>query len=108
MLTAITTKGAALVWMVVLLAALAKCTIPSSAQAEDSHVEGTMIIPPIKELAVPKGEVAVMASGAAEDTLKACMARIPALASVGQHMLAEQSCVGEEEARKAIRLAPKF
>lgn len=80
-MTTITTKGAAVVWMVVLLAALTKCAIPS-AQATDSHVEGTMITPPIEERAVPIGEVAGMAPGAAEDTLKACMARIPELASV--------------------------
>ncbi|MBH0206699.1 MAG: hypothetical protein HP498_12970 [Nitrospira sp.] len=48
------------------------------------------------------------ASGAAEDTLKACMARIPGVASAGQRMLAEQTCAGEEETRKAIRSAPKF
>ncbi|NGZ95128.1 MAG: hypothetical protein CV089_03150 [Nitrospira sp. WS110] len=53
-------------------------------------------------------EVGLMASGAAEDTLKACKARIPELASVGQRMLAEQSCASEEESRKAIRSAPQF
>lgn len=54
------------------------------------------------------GEGTVPASGAAEDTLKACLARIPKVASVGQRMLAEQTCAGEEETRKAIRVAPKF
>ncbi|MDH4083696.1 MAG: hypothetical protein OEV99_10075 [Nitrospira sp.] len=49
-----------------------------------------------------------MASGAAEDTLKTCMARIPRVASAGQRMLAEQSCKGEEDTRKAIQSAPKF
>lgn len=49
-----------------------------------------------------------MASDAAEDTLKACMARIPELAGAGQRMLAEQSCAGKEAARKAVRSAPKF
>lgn len=49
-----------------------------------------------------------MAPEAAEDTLNACMARIPELATVGQHMLAEQSCASEEGTRKAIRSAPKF
>jgi len=49
-----------------------------------------------------------MASGAAEDTLKACMARIPELASAGQRMLAEQSCAGEEQTRRASGSAPKF
>ena len=106
MMTTITTQGAAL-WMVVLLAALSLSSIPP-AQAEDSHVKGTMISPPTEELAVPIGERAVVASGAAEDTLTACKARIPELASAGQHLLAEQSCVGAEQTRNAIRSAPKF
>ncbi len=107
MLTAITPRGAAVVLMVVLLAALSKCAIPS-AQAADSQMEGTMILPSIEKLTIPKGDVAVMAPEAAEDTLKACMARIPELASVGQHLLAEQGCASEEETRKAMRLAPTF
>jgi hypothetical protein len=53
-------------------------------------------------------ERGIMASGAVEDTLKACMARIPGVASAGQRMLAEQSCAGEEELRKTLRSAPKF
>ncbi|UVT19026.1 MAG: hypothetical protein H8K03_14570 [Nitrospira sp.] len=106
MMTTIITKGAAL-WMVVLLAALSLSSIPP-AQAEDSHVKGTMISPPTEELAVPIGERAVVASGAAEDTLTACKARIPELASAGQHLLADQTCAGEEETRKTIRSAPKF
>ena len=103
---ATTTKGA-VVWMVVLLIALLSQATPP-AHAEDSHVKGTMILPSTEEFVVPIGERAVMASEAAEDTLNACKARIPELASVGQHMLAEQSCVGEEKTRNAIRSAPKF
>ena len=72
------TNGTIVVGMAVLLAALSQCAIPS-AQADHSRVEIAMILPPITELA-----------------------------SVGQHLLAEQSCAGEEEARKAIRSAPRF
>ena len=107
MMKATTTKGAA-VWMVVLLIALLSQATPP-AHAEDSHVKGTMILPPTEEYAVPiGGERAVMASEAAEDTLNACKARIPELASVGQHLMAEQSCVGAEQTRKAIQSAPTF
>ena len=49
-----------------------------------------------------------VASGAVEDTLKACLARIPAVATVGQRMLAERSCAGEEGARALSPGAPKF
>ncbi|HEX5646296.1 MAG TPA: hypothetical protein VFX56_04950 [Nitrospira sp.] len=72
-----------------------------SAQPVDPLGERIMGFAPIAVLGV-------MASGAAEDTLNACMARIPEVASAGQRMLAEQSCAGEEETRKAIRSAPKF
>ncbi len=90
----------AVVSMLVLLA-VSWIESHQSAHATDPLVERTMGFVPIAALGV-------MASGAAEDTLKACMARIPEAASAGQRMLAEQSCAGEEEARKAIRSAPKF
>ena len=50
----------------------------------------------------------VMASGAVGDTLVACLASIPADATAGQRLLAEQSCEGAEETRKRIQAAPKF
>jgi hypothetical protein len=94
------TKSVVVVSTVMLFAALSiRSTQP--VQAADLLVERTMGFAPVAELRV-------MASGAVEDTLKACMARIPALASAGQRMLAEQSCAGEEEVRKTLRSAPKF
>ncbi len=79
-----------------------------SAQPADSHMKGTMIVSPIKAPDTTSGDLTEMAAGATDDTLKACRARIPELASVGQHMLAEQSCVGEANVRQALRSAPKF
>ncbi len=107
MMKTVTTTRNGVVLMLVMLAALS-IQSPPLAQAADSHVEGTMVFVPKEERGVPIGERAAMAPGAVEDTLKACRARIPELASVGQHMLAEQSCVGEEKTRNAIRSAPKF
>lgn len=52
------------------------------------------------------GELSLMASGAAEDTLKACLARIPKDASVGQRMVAEQGCARDAETRKLIEGVP--
>lgn len=54
-----------------------------------------------KESAAPvvPGEMDAMASGAVEDTLKLCLARIPKDASAGQRLLAEQSCAGAERSR---------
>jgi hypothetical protein len=50
--------------------------------------------------------VGVMASGAVEDTLKACLSRIPGDASVGQRMIAEESCQRDEMERKVIQIVP--
>ncbi|MCS6306181.1 MAG: hypothetical protein H8K07_21340 [Nitrospira sp.] len=107
MKTVVTTRNG-VVLMVVMFVALSIQSTPPVQAAADSHVERTMVFVPKEERGVPIGERAVMAPGAVEDTLKACRARIPELASAGQRMLAEQSCVGEEKTRKAIRSAPKF
>jgi len=45
-----------------------------------------------------------IAAGAVEDTLKACMARIPKDASIGQRMIAEQSCGRDDRDRKPFLL----
>ncbi len=77
---------------------LASILSPVSSQAEDGRVKGSMILPP-----VPK-----IASGAVEDSLKACLARIPEKASAGQRLLAERTCQGEEGTRKTMNDAPQF
>lgn len=41
-----------------------------------------------------------IAAGAVEDTLNACLARIPKDASAGQKMLAEESCRRDQAARR--------
>ena len=106
MMNGMTPKGAA-VWVMLLLSPLLIQPTPPT-QAEESHVTGTMILTPKEDLGVPRAKLAGLAAGATEDTFKACRARIPELASVGQLMLAEQSCAREEEIRNAIRSAPKF
>ena len=45
-----------------------------------------------------------IATDSVEDTLKACLARIPKDASAGQRLLAEQSCRQVEEERKETQL----
>jgi hypothetical protein len=69
--------------------------------AADSLVKGVMV-------QVSIGALDRQASGAVEDSLKACLARIPAVASAGQRMMAEQTCAGEEGARQVIRDETKF
>jgi hypothetical protein len=94
-------------WMVMLLGALTMWAA-LSAHAADSPVQATIVVPPTNMHGVSTETTAVIASGATEDTLTACMARIPEGASAGQRMLAEHSCVGEEKIRNAIRSAPTF
>ena len=47
-----------------------------------------------------------IAAGAAEDTFKACMARIPKDASIGQRMIAEQGCMPDESDRQPFEVVP--
>ena len=47
-----------------------------------------------------------VASGAAEDSLKACLARIPKAASAGQRMIAEQGCGRDQDERQAMSDVP--
>jgi hypothetical protein len=56
---------------------------------------------------VAPGSDADIASGAAEDTLRACRARIPKDASIGQVMIAEQGCWRDENDRKRIQAVPE-
>ena len=48
-----------------------------------------------------------IAAGAVEDTLKACMARIPKDATIGQRMTAEQSCGRDERDRNPLPGRPR-
>jgi hypothetical protein len=44
-----------------------------------------------------------LAAGASEDSLQACLARIPKDATTGQHLIAEQSCRRDEGDRKPFQ-----
>lgn len=77
---------------------LASTWSPFAMIAAEGHVKGAVISAPVPQIA----------SGAVEDTLKACLARIPGKASVGQRMLAERTCHGEDGSRKTMNNAPHF
>ena len=49
-----------------------------------------------------------LATNSVEDTLKACLARIPEVATAGQRLLAEQNCRGEERMREETQVSPRF
>jgi hypothetical protein len=71
------------------------------ARAADSPVSGAQ---PAMSAA---GQMAPSA-GAVEDTLKACLARIPKDASTGQSLLAERGCQRDQLERTSLQAAPKF
>lgn len=48
----------------------------------------------------------IVASGSAEDSQQACLARIPKVASAGQRMIAEDSCKRDQASRQSIQNAP--
>ena len=74
---------------------------PFFIHAEEGQVTGAMILTPTDR----RNDVA---SGAVEDTLKACLARIPEVASVGQRMLAERTCHSEDVVRTTNQGPPQF
>ena len=47
-----------------------------------------------------------VASGAVEDTLTVCLARIPQVATFGQRLIAEQSCQRDESGRASMQAVP--
>ena len=66
---------------------------------EDRLLEGAMIL-------APAGEFARMANDS-DDTLTACLARIPAQVTPQQRMLTQQMCQNEEATRKLVPPAVK-
>ena len=84
----------------IMVAALALLAwLPGSSQAADQLSAKT--VP--STLAEDAG---IAASGSVEDTLKACLARIPTDATAGQRMIAEQSCQRDEATRQPIQAVP--
>ena len=60
--------------------------------------EGTMMS--ASTAPAPTTGIGRVASGAVEDSLNACLARIPKAATAGQKMLAEESCKRDQAARR--------
>lgn len=58
--------------------------------------------------AAPAGQGKDARAEEMEEELKVCLSRIPAESSIGQRLLAEQSCRKEHEIRSARHAAPEF
>ena len=88
------------VFMMSLLILIASWSIPFVNAAEPPVKETTPLAPPT--------DLNTVAANSIDDTLKACLARIPKVATAGQHLLAEQSCRGEERTRQEMQASPRF
>ena len=85
------------IWILGIL--LGGCLGLAVAQAQDRQ-------PAIVAPGTDAANEADIAAGAAEDTLRACMARIPKDATIGQVMIAEQGCWRDENDRNPIQSVP--
>jgi hypothetical protein len=93
-----TTHFIARTMFIIALALIPWGAAPSASAAEQA----------VKASAAPtqsEGHNAV-ASDAVEDTLQACLARIPKDATAGQRLVAEHSCKRDQESRQPIQDVP--
>lgn len=107
-------KGAMLLPSLLMLSSLSALSVQAAERhAADQQVKAAQHRPSAGESAsaksMPPGQAMDgMASGSVEDTLKACLSRIPADGTAGQRMLAEQGCQGQHETRTSNQAAPRF
>ncbi|MGQ0694433.1 MAG: hypothetical protein ACT4OL_02515 [Nitrospiraceae bacterium] len=66
--------------------------------AQAANIAPTMPTPP-----AATAPVNAIAAGASEDSLQACLARIPKDATTGQRLMAEQSCRRDDGDRKPFQ-----
>jgi len=99
-----TTKFIGPMVMVACLTLSAGCAETSSQEMAQSSGEATSSMASSGSGA--SSGTSTIAAGAAGDTLNACLARIPASASAGQRMIAEQSCGRDQGDRKSIQAVP--
>lgn len=76
-------------------------------QAEDQPTQISTAPVSTSAPAFKLGELGETASGAVEDSLKACMVRIPAGSTAGQRLIAEASCERDKTDRTSINAVPK-
>ena len=86
-------------FVLISMAAFAWSGVVWPLRAEDRLVEGAMIV-------APKEEIARIAN-ASDDTLRACLTRIPVQMTTEQHMMAQQICQIEETTRQLVPLVDK-
>ena len=86
-------------FVLISMAAFAWSGVVLPLRAEDRLVEGAMIV-------VPKEEIARVANGS-DDTLRACLTRIPVQMTTQQRLTAQQICQIEETTRQLVPLVEK-
>ncbi len=95
-------RSAVVIGMLALIAWL-----PAAAtQAEEQPTQIMAQSASMSEPPAPAEGLNETASGAVEDTLRACLSRIPKDASAGQLMIAEESCARDKADRQSIDAVP--
>jgi hypothetical protein len=72
-------------------------------------ISPTLAAGPSQDISAPptaSARVNALAAGSVEDSLKACLARIPNDATSGQRVIAEQGCQRDEGDRKPMQVVP--
>ncbi|HKW85971.1 MAG TPA: hypothetical protein VJM82_02775 [Nitrospiraceae bacterium] len=85
---------------------IASALLITACAAYDSGSPGSSTAPAAATMSASPAVQTNAASGTQDDTLQACMARIPQDTSAGLRMIAEQSCERDEANRKAILSVP--
>ena len=96
------------IWRMIGLIALISCMAFAFGCAQYGGAEsgaGSGYSDPSSE-ASPATGLNQISAGAQEDTLEACLARIPSNATAGQRMVAERTCKRDHETRKSILAVP--
>lgn len=89
--------------------ALIACLPAVAAVAAQAEAQPTQIMAQSASAAVSpvqQGSLGETASGAVEDTLVACLSRIPEDASAGQRLIAKESCQRDKAERQPIDAVP--
>jgi hypothetical protein len=81
------------------------CLLAGLTAAPVQAADKSQTAPPVKAATTSQNTIA---AGAVEDSLKACLARIPKEATAGQRMIAEQGCQRDETERKPFQVSGSY
>lgn len=97
-------RSTAVLGVLALIACLPALATQTQAEEQPTQIMAQSASAPMSP--APAEGLNETASGAVEDTLKACLARIPEGATAGQHLIAQESCRRDKADRHSIDAVP--